>query len=428
MSLSGRLAASGFLLFAAQGVYAQARYNLQEPVTPVASQIYDLHTLMMIIILVIFVAVFGVMFYSIFRHRKSKGAVAAQFHESTTVEVLWTIVPLFILIGMAWPATQAVLNMRDTTDSELTIKTTGYQWKWSYDYLQGEGQGISFMSELATPRAQIEGREDKGENYLLEVDNPMVVPVGQKVRMLIAANDVIHAWWVPAFGIKQDAVPGFIREAWFFAEEEGIYRGVCAELCGRDHAYMPIEVHVVSAEEYTDWVNEQQATAETAPEDAATEDATPEAAGDAAPEDAAPDEAAPEGDATDEAATDEAATDEAATTDATPDVGVGPDDVSQEELMARGEQVYARACVACHQANGEGMPPAFPSLVDNDLVLNDRAGMLDVIINGRPGTAMAPFGGQLSDVEIAALGTYLLNAWGHDLDEMVDPDEVAEAR
>src|SRR5690606_31438112 len=193
------------------------------------------HTLMLVICLVIFILVFGVMFYSIFAHRKSKGAVAAHFHENTTVEVLWTIIPVFILVGMAWPATKTIIDMRDASAADITIKATGYQWKWGYDYVVGEGEGITFMSTLSTPRGQIENVEAKGENYLLEVDNPVVVPVGKKVRVLLTANDVIHAWWVPALGIKQDAIPGFIRDAWFRADKEGVYRGVCAELCGRDH-------------------------------------------------------------------------------------------------------------------------------------------------------------------------------------------------
>jgi len=376
MSLSGRLAASGLLLFAATTASADTRttFNLQTPVTPVAELIYDLHTLMMIICFVIFVAVFGVMFYSIFKHRKSKGAVPAHFHENTMVEILWTVIPVFILVGMAWPATKTILEMRDTTDSEITIKATGYQWQWGYDYMDGEGQGISFMSALSTPRAQIEGREEKGENYLLEVDNPLVVPVGQKIRMLIAANDVIHSWWVPAFGVKQDAIPGFIRETWFRADREGTFRGVCAELCGRDHAYMPIVVHVVSEEEYADWVETQQNGA--LDDDDAAEVAT----------------------------------------------------WSHEELIDHGESVYASSCTACHQQDGSGNPPAFPAMVDNDVVLDDDIEpLLDVILNGRPGTAMSAFGGQLSDADVAAVSTYMRNSWGNEA-STVEPSDVADVR
>lgn len=238
---------------------APARYNLQTPVTSVAGQINDMHTLMLVICLVIFVGVFGVMFWAVFHHRKSKGAVAAHFHENTAVEIAWTVIPILILLGMAWPATRTVIDMKDTSNPDLTIKATGYQWQWGYDYLQGEGEGIRFLSALSTPRDQIDGVAPKGETYLLEVDKPLVVPVGKKVRVLLTANDVIHSWWVPAFGVKQDAIPGFIRDAWFRVDKEGIYRGNCAELCGRDHGFMPIEVHVLSASKYAEWVRAQKA-------------------------------------------------------------------------------------------------------------------------------------------------------------------------
>ncbi|MFA9439925.1 cytochrome c oxidase subunit II [Uliginosibacterium sp. sgz301328] len=243
------------------GATTNSRFNLQQPVTHIAEQIYNMHTFMLIICLLIFIAVFGVMFYSVYAHRKSKGAVAAQFHENTTVEIAWTIVPVLILLGMAWPATKTVLAMKDTSNSDITIKATGYQWKWSYDYIKGEGAGIHFFSTLSTPRAQIDRGEWKGDNYLLEVDNPLVVPVGKKVRILTTAQDVIHSWWVPAFGVKQDAIPGFIRDTWFRADREGIFRGNCAELCGKDHGFMPIEVHVLSESKYREWVAGQMAAA-----------------------------------------------------------------------------------------------------------------------------------------------------------------------
>jgi len=267
MSLAGRPAVPVMLLGVASGVLAQdapiqqSKYNLPTPVTGIGSQIYDMHTLMLVICLVIFVAVFGVMFWAILSHRKSRGAIAANFHENTSVEIAWTIIPVFILLGMAWPATKTVLAMKDTSNPDITIKATGYQWKWGYDYLQGEGRGIHFVSNLSTPRDQIEGAAAKGPNYLLEVDNPLVVPVGKRIRVLTTANDVIHAWWVPAFGVKQDAIPGFIRDTWFMAEREGVYRGNCAELCGRDHGFMPVEVHVVSQQAYTEWVAKQLAAA-----------------------------------------------------------------------------------------------------------------------------------------------------------------------
>lgn len=235
-----------------------SKYNLQEPQSVIAQDIYDQHIMLMWICLAIFIGVFSVMFYSVLKHRKSKGHKAANFHHSTTVEVIWTVIPALILIVMAWPATKTVIAMKDTSEPDITIKATGYQWMWGYDYLQGEGEGISFYSKLSTPRAQLEGKEAKGENYLLEVDNNVVVPVGKKVRVIITANDVIHAWWVPALGSKQDAIPGFIRDTWFTADSPGIYRGQCAELCGKDHGYMPIVVEVMNEEDYAQWVSDQQ--------------------------------------------------------------------------------------------------------------------------------------------------------------------------
>ncbi|MBX6392309.1 MAG: cytochrome c oxidase subunit II, partial [Burkholderiales bacterium] len=230
------------------------KHDFQPPVTPVAREIYDLHYLMLAIVLVVFVGVFSVMFYSVFKHRKSVGAKAEQFHENTTVEIIWTIIPFLILVGMAWPATKAVLAIKDTSAPDITIKVTGYQWKWSYDYVKGEGEGIRFFANLSTPYEQIYGDAPKGPYYLLETDNELVVPVNKKIRIITTANDVIHSWWVPALGVKQDAIPGFVRDTWFMAEKEGVYRGQCAELCGKDHAFMPIVVRVVSQDEYSDWV------------------------------------------------------------------------------------------------------------------------------------------------------------------------------
>jgi cytochrome c oxidase subunit 2 len=233
------------------------RYNLQTPASMMATDLYNLHTFLFVLCLVIFVAVFGVMFYSIYAHRKSKGHKAATFHESTAVEVAWTVIPFLIVVVIGVYATPIVIAQKDTANADITIKATGYQWKWGYDYLKGEGEGISFMSTLSTPQDQIRGLAPKGEHYLSEVDNPGVVPVGKKIRVVTTANDVIHAWMVPAFGVKQDAIPGFVRDTWFKAEKEGTYRGHCAELCGKDHAFMPIVVKVVSAEEYTKWVASQ---------------------------------------------------------------------------------------------------------------------------------------------------------------------------
>lgn len=232
--------------------------NFPEPQSTIARQIYDQHTLALWICLGIFIVVFGAMFYSLLKHRKSQGYKAANFHHSTTVEIIWTVIPFVILIAMAYPATKTVIAMKDTSSPDITVKTTAYQWKWGYDYITGEGEGISFLSALATPKAQIENAQPKGENYLLEVDNPLVVPVGKKVRILLTASDVIHAWWVPALGAKQDAIPGYVRDTWFTADKPGTYRGQCAELCGKEHGFMPIIVEVVTPEKYAHWVAEQK--------------------------------------------------------------------------------------------------------------------------------------------------------------------------
>ena len=356
--------------------------NLQPPATQIAHEIYDLHTLMMIICLVIFVAVFGVMFYSIFKHRKSLGHKPATFHESTTVEIAWTVVPFLIVIGMALPATRTVVGMKDTSNADITIKATGMQWKWGYDYLNGEGEGISFLSNLATPRAQIglpgqAATEKKGENYLLEVDNEMVVPVGKKIRMVFTANDVIHAWTIPAFAIKQDAIPGFVRDGWFKADKIGVYRGNCVELCGKDHAFMPIVVRVVSAEDYTAWVAGEKKRMAALADD--------------------------------------------------------PNKVwTIDELKTRGEQVYAANCVACHQANGKGVPNAFAPLDGSPNVLGAKAHQIDILLNGQDTPAYPsamPAWKQLSDTEIAAVITYTRNTWSNKAAEnIVQPAEVLAAR
>lgn len=356
-------------------VMAQAawEFNFQAPATKAAQTVIDLHNLMMIIIMVIFIGVFAVMFYSVFKHRKSRGHQAAQFHDNTMVEIAWTVVPLLILVAMAWPATKALLNMRDTSQADLTIKATGYQWKWGYDYLKGEGEGIRFMSLMQTPADQIRGSAAKGGNYLLEVDRHVVVPVGKKIRMLTTATDVIHSWWVPALAVKQDAIPGYVRDTWFKAEKEGIYRGQCAELCGKDHAFMPIVVEVVSAEKYSQWVGEQRKQMA-------------------------------------------AAADEGGKT------------YSLDELMSRGEKVYAANCVACHQANGKGLPPAFPALDGSKMVKGPVKAHIDIVLNGKPNTAMAAYGGQLGDGDLAAVVTYERNAWGNKTGDVVQPADIKAAR
>lgn len=355
---------------------AESRFDFPTPQSPIARQVYDLHLIVLAICVVIFVGVFGVMLYSIIKHRKSVGHKAAHFHENATVEIIWTIVPFFVLIAMMVPSSSALIAMRDASSPDMTIKVTGYQWKWGYEYLQGEGQGIRFYSTLSTPRDQIEGRAPKGQNYLLEVDNPVVVPVGKKVRVLTTAQDVIHSWSVPALGVKQDANPGFIRDAWFKADTPGVYRGQCTELCGKDHGFMPIVVHAVPPEKYAAWVSEQKKTM------VAT----------------------------------------AAEVDK---------EWTLEELKARGAKVYAQHCVACHQPTGKGIPPAFPPLSGSKVVTGPKEGQIDTLLNGvtkdgKP-TAMVSFK-QLSDVELAAVITYTRNSWENSTGQAVTPADVKAQR
>jgi cytochrome c oxidase subunit II len=375
MEKMSRLAAATVgLAVAFHSALATAQHNLPPPVTPVAREIYNLHLLMLGICAVIFVGVFSVMFYSIYAHRRSVGHKAVQFHENTTVEIVWTIIPFFILIGMAWPATKSVLFLKDTANADITIKATGYQWKWGYDYLKGEGEGISFFSNLATPSEQVYGQSPKGEHYLLEVDHHLVVPVGKRVRVLLTAGDVIHAWWVPAFGVKQDAIPGFVRDTWFKAEQEGIFRGQCAELCGKDHGFMPIVVEVVSPEKYAAWVADEKKKLAGAAED-------PNKVWDLA------------------------------------------------SLRAHGEKVYTANCIACHQANGMGVPNAFPALAGSKMVNGPKGDNIALVLNGKQGTAMQPFGKQLSDTDIAAVITYTRNAFGNKpAENVVQPADVKSAR
>jgi cytochrome c oxidase subunit 2 len=347
--------------------------NLQMPVTALARRVYDLHTLLTWVIFIIFVGVFAVVTWSIIFHRKSRGHKAADFHDNTTVEIVWTIVPTLVLIAIAFPATSALVEMRDSSQPDLTIKATGYQWKWGYEYVTGDAAGVKFMSVMSTPREQIDNKAPKGEHYLLEVDHPLVVPVGKKVRVLLTATDVIHNWSVPAFAVKTDAVPGFLRDTWFRAEKEGTYRGQCSELCGKDHGFMPVVVEVVSAEKYATWVAQQKAAM-------------------------------------------------AAVTDDPTKVW------KMDELMARGEKVYAANCAACHQPNGAGLPPAFPALDGSKITKGPKAGHLDIVLKGKPGTAMAAFGAQLSDTDIAAVVAYERNAWSNKLGELIQPAEVKALR
>ena len=347
--------------------------NLAPPVTKIAEEQHWLHWMMLILCTVIFVAVFSVMFYSIWKHRKSVGHKPANFHESVTVEVVWTIVPFIIVILMALPATKVLVAQKDTTNADLTIKATGYQWKWGYDYLKGEGEGIGFISTLDSgQRAMSDAGKPEGDNYLLKVDSPLVVPVGKKVRVITTANDVIHAFMVPAFGIKQDAIPGFVRDTWFRAEKTGDFYGQCAELCGKEHAYMPIHVKVLSAEDYSSWVAGEKKK-----------------------------------------------------------MAAKLDDPSKvwtlDEIVKRGEKVYAANCAACHQANGKGAGPI--KAVDGAAVVldADKSKQIAVLLNGQANGAM-PAWKQLSDTDIAAVISYTKNAWSNKTGQVVQPADVLALR
>lgn len=348
--------------------------NFAPAATRIAQEQHWLHWFMMGICAVIFVVVFGVMFYSILKHRKSVGHKSQELAEPIWVELGWTIVPLLIVIGMALPATKVLVAQKDTTNSDLTIKATGMQWKWGYDYIKGEGEGIGFLSTLDSSHREMSnsGSPQPTDDYLLKVDNPLVVPVGKKIRIITTANDVIHAWMVPAFGVKQDAIPGFVRDTWFRAEKTGDFYGQCAELCGKEHAYMPIHVKVVSAEEYTAWVGEQQKAMAAAADD--------------------------------------------------------PSKVwTLADMVKRGESVYAANCVACHQANGKGAGPIKP-LDGSALVADaDKGLMINVLLNGAAGGAM-PSWKQLSDTELAAVMTYAKNTWSNKTEQIVQPADVVAAR
>jgi cytochrome c oxidase subunit 2 len=352
---------------------AVRQLNLPPAVTKIAEEMQWLHWFMLIVCTVIFVAVFGVMFYSIWKHRKSVGHKAANFHESVVVEVIWTIVPFVIVILMALPATKVVVAMKDTTNADLTIKATGMQWKWGYDYLKGEGEGIGFVSTLdVTQREMSDSGKPSGDDYLLKVDNPLVVPVDKKVRVITTATDVIHAFMVPSFGIKQDAIPGFVRDTWFRAEKIGDYYGQCAELCGKEHAYMPIHVKVVSAADYTKWVDGKKKEMAALADDPAKV-------------------------------------------------------WEQPALVARGEKVYAANCAACHQASGLGGGPIKP-LDKSPVVLDaDKTKQIHVVLNGQNNGAM-PSWKQLSDTDIAAVITYTKNNWSNKTGQTVQPSEVLAER
>lgn len=348
----------------------QYQLNLRQGVTDISGQVYDLHMLMFIICVVIAVLVFGVMFYSMVFHRKSKGAKPANFHESVKVEILWTVIPFIILIVMAFPAAKTLIAMEDASSPDVTVLVTGSQWKWHYKYMDND---VEYFSVLATQPDQIRNKLDKGENYLLEVDRPLIIPTGQKVRFLVTSDDVIHSWWVPDFAVKKDANPGFINEAWTNVNVPGVYRGQCAELCGKDHGFMPIVVIAKEPADYAQWITEQEQIQLAAKEQEQKLLAL---------------------------------------------------NMSMEELMSTGEQVYLRACAACHMPNGQGLPGVFPALAGSEMALNDMPGHIDIVVNGKTGTAMQAFAKQLTMSEIAAVVTYERNAWGNNTGEMVQAKDI----
>jgi cytochrome c oxidase subunit 2 len=367
------LATAAFAVNDLPGGPAVNQLNMHPPVTKIAEEQHWLHWFMLIICSVVFVAVFAVMFYSIWKHRKSVGHKPATFTDSMSVEILWTAVPFVIVILMALPATKVLVAQKDTTNADLTVKVTGYQWKWGYDYIKGEGEGLSYISTLdSSQRAMSDAGKPLGDNYLLKVDNPLVVPVGQKIRVITTANDVIHAFAVPAFGIKQDAIPGFVRDTWFRAEKTGDFYGQCQELCGKEHAYMPIHVRVLSATDYAAWVDTEKKKQAAKADDPAKVWAL-------------------------------------------------------DDLSKRGEKVYAANCAACHQANGKGAGAIKP--VDGSAVVldADKSKQIAVMLNGQNNGAM-PAWKQLSDTEIAAVITYTKNNWSNKTGQIVQPAEVLAAR
>jgi cytochrome c oxidase subunit II len=375
MTKTLRCFGGSMLCMAAGLAHAQNAYTLQEPQTPIAREIYALHDHVLLIGVGICVVVFAALLYSIVRYRRSRGHEPARFTDNKALAIAWTLIPVLILVAIAFPATRAVFAMKDTSHPDITIKITGYQWKWRYDYLR---EDIGFYSSLSTPQDQIDNRAPKGANYLLEVDNPLVVPVGKKIRILLTADDVIHSWWVPAFGVKQDGIPGFVRDSWFKVEKPGVYRGQCAELCGMDHGFMPVVVNALPEKEYLAWVADQKASQHAS------------------------------------AAADAAAADKVYTL---------------EELKAEGEKVYTKNCMACHQANGQGMPPAFPALAHGKIATGPLAGAVGIVVNGSAkNPAMVAWKSQLSDVELASVITYVRNSFGNQAADLVQPKDVAAAR
>lgn len=344
--------------------------NMPRGVTDISQEVYGLHMLTLWVCVIIGVLVFGVMFYSMFKHRKSKGAVSANFHESTKVELAWTLIPAAVIFAIGVKATYTLADMYNFEESEVTVEIVGYQWRWRYRYIdENAEQEVSFFSSMSTPRDEINNRLEKNENYLLEVDEPVVLPTGTKVRFLLSSADVIHSWWVPALAVKKDAIPGIVNEAWTIINEEGTYRGQCTELCGKDHGFMPVVVEAVSPEEFEQWLADKEQEAIELAE-------------------------------------------------------LNDREWTFDELMQRGEEVYGSACASCHQQNGSGVPGAFPALANSPIALGPAEGHLDVVVNGVRGTAMAAYGNQLSDADMAAVITYERNAWGNNVGDMVTPVDV----
>ncbi|MDY6982820.1 MAG: cytochrome c oxidase subunit II [Pseudomonadota bacterium] len=359
------------LALASTGVFAAWDLNMMEGITSISRETYRLHMLIFAICVIIGIGVYGVLLYSIVKFRKSKGAVPSGFHHNTKLEVVWTVIPFVILIGMAIPSTRVLTQIYDASESEIDILITGYQWRWQYQYLTDEGEDVSFFSNLTTPDEQIYNLAEKGENYLLEVDEPLVIPVNTKVRFLLTAADVIHSWWVPEFAVKKDAIPGFINESWVIAEQTGTYRGQCTELCGQDHGFMPVVVRVVEQDEYDAWFAEKQAAAA----------AIAELAG---------------------------------------------QDFTLDQLVEMGQTVYNTYCVACHQPNGQGLPPAFPALTGSPIATGPIEGHANVVLNGVPGTAMAAYRNQLNPVDLAAVITFERNRLGNSTGDMITPVEILQ--
>ncbi len=365
-----------FCMQSAMAAADQWQLNMYRGVTPLSKDMYYLHMVCMVVCTIIGVVVFGVMIYSLIHHRKSKGHVPATFHDNQRLEIIWSIIPFLILVGLAIPATRVLVRMEDTSQAEVTVKITGYQWRWQYEYID---QGVSYFSNLSTPYEQIHNQEKKGEWYLLEVDKPLVLPVNKKIRFLVTSNDVIHSWWVPELGIKRDAMPGFMYEAWAKIEKTGTYRGQCAELCGINHGFMPIVVNVVSDAEFQTWINEQKKSEEQAIQSRSEV--------------------------------------------------VDQKKLTRSELMALGKEKYELICMACHQENGQGIPPLYPALQHSSVAVGHPISRhLDIILNGIPGSAMQSYKDQLTDEEIAAIATYERNAWGNNTDELIQPAEVAQLR